>query len=102
MAELRRLCLSVSHLSVFREHTGRCSCVGGYGKIGKGKTIQRWRCQACHTTFSCGRGTPLFYLKSPAEQVEMVLWFLAEGVDQMIERVRQQGVKFEAMAVDGF
>ncbi|MHB8753330.1 MAG: hypothetical protein ACYDBJ_29615 [Aggregatilineales bacterium] len=53
----------------------------GYGKIGKDKHIQRWRCQACRTTFSCRRGTPLYYLKSNPAQVEMVLWFLAEGVD---------------------
>jgi len=53
----------------------------GYGKIGKGKNIQRWRCQACRTTFSCRRGTVLYYLKSDPAQVEQVLWFLAEGVD---------------------
>ena len=53
----------------------------GYGKIGKGKDIQRWRCQACRTTFSCRRGTPLYYLKSAPGQVELALWFLAEGVD---------------------
>jgi len=53
----------------------------GYGKIGKTKTIQRWRCQACGVTFSCRRGTPLYYLKSDPAQVNLVLWFLAEGVD---------------------
>jgi IS1 family transposase/transposase-like protein len=53
----------------------------GYGKIGKAKDIQRWRCQACRTTFSCRRGTPLYYLKSDPAQVALVLWFLAEGVD---------------------
>ena len=53
----------------------------GYGKISKAKNIQRWRCQACRTTFSCRRGTLLYYLKSDQAQVEQVLWFLAEGVD---------------------
>jgi len=38
----------------------------GYGKrkIGKRNDIQRWRCQRCRTTFSCRRGTLLYYLKS--------------------------------------
>jgi len=53
----------------------------GYGKIGKNNDIQRWRCQACRTTFSCRRGTVLYYLKSDPTQIETVLWFLAEGVD---------------------
>jgi transposase-like protein/IS1 family transposase len=53
----------------------------GYGKIGKHTLIQRWRCQACGATFSCRRGTLLYYLKSDPAQVELVLWFLAEGVD---------------------
>jgi len=53
----------------------------GYGKLGKDNPIQRWRCQACGTTFSCRRGTILYYLKSAPKQVELVLWFLAEGVD---------------------
>jgi transposase-like protein len=53
----------------------------GYGKRGKGQAIQRLRCQHCHTVFSCRRGTPLYYLKTDDAEVEMVLWFLAEGVD---------------------
>lgn len=53
----------------------------GYGKIGKNKDIQRWRCQACRTTFSCRRGTVLYDLKSASAEVETVLWFLAEGVN---------------------
>jgi transposase-like protein/IS1 family transposase len=52
----------------------------GYGKLGADQH-QRWRCQACGTTFSCRRGTLLYYLKSDPSQVELVLWFLAEGVD---------------------
>ncbi len=53
----------------------------GYGKLGKDKHIQRWRCQACRMTFSCRHGRLLYYLKSDRAQVEPVLWFLAEGVD---------------------
>src|SRR5262249_27383176 len=53
----------------------------GYGTIGKGQDIQRWRCQVCQMTYSCRRGTPLYYLKSAPAQVDRGLWFLAEGVD---------------------
>jgi len=56
----------------------------GYGKSDQQHTIQRWRCQACKTTFSCRRGTPLYYLKSAPSQIELVLWFLAEGVDRSV------------------
>jgi len=52
----------------------------GYGKLGRDQH-QRWHCQACGTTFSCRRGTPLYYLKSEPSQVALALWFLAEGVD---------------------
>jgi IS1 family transposase len=52
----------------------------GYGKLGRDQH-QRWRCQACGTTFSCRRGTLLYYLKSEPSQVALALWFLAEGVD---------------------
>lgn len=30
----------------------------GHGKIGQDKTIQRWMCVACETTFSCRKDTP--------------------------------------------
>jgi transposase-like protein/IS1 family transposase len=52
----------------------------GYGKDGR-QHIQRFRCQACQTTFSCRRGTALYRLKTAESKVEMVLWFLSEGVD---------------------
>jgi hypothetical protein len=52
----------------------------GYGKLGADQH-QRWRCQACGSTFSCRRGTLLYYLKSEPSQVELALWFLAEGAD---------------------
>jgi len=56
----------------------------GYGTLDPQQTIQRWRCQACGTTFSCRRRTPLYYLKSAPSEVELVLWFLAEGVDRSV------------------
>jgi IS1 family transposase len=56
----------------------------GDGTLDEQHTIQRWRCQACGTTFSSRRGTPLYYLKSAPSEVELVLWFLAEGVDRWV------------------
>ena len=45
----------------------------GDGKHGHGERIQTFRCQACHTTFSARRNTPLYRLKTPSHQVAMVL-----------------------------
>ena len=53
----------------------------GNGKRGKNKTIQHLLCQGCHTDFSVRRGTPLYYIKTELNRVEMVLWLMAEGVD---------------------
>jgi hypothetical protein len=39
------------------------------------------RSQACRTTFSARRDTPLYRLKTPSHQVGMVLSALAEGLD---------------------
>src|SRR5215469_6550500 len=39
------------------------------------------RCQACQTTFTSRRNTPLFRLKTPSQQVAVVLSALAEGLD---------------------
>ncbi len=55
----------------------------GYGRDGQ-HAIQRLRCQACKTTFSCRRDSALYYLKTDAAQIELVLWFLAEGVDMSV------------------
>jgi hypothetical protein len=43
--------------------------------------IQTFRCQACRTTFSAQRHTPLYRLKTPSHQIGMVLSALAEGLD---------------------
>ncbi len=56
----------------------------GYGKRRQAQPIQRLRCQACHTVFSCRRGTPLYYLKTAEAEVELVLGFLVEGVDNAV------------------
>ena len=56
----------------------------GYGWIDQGQRIRKLCCQACRKTFSARRGTPLYYLKTEAKQVEMVLWFLAEGLDRAV------------------
>ncbi len=50
----------------------------GYGSHNK---IQRFKCQACAKVFTSRVNTPLYYLKTEPQQVEFVLWFLAEGVD---------------------
>jgi hypothetical protein len=53
----------------------------GDGKHGLAERIQTFRCQACRTTFSARRHTPLYRLKTPSRQVEVVLTALAEGLD---------------------
>ena len=53
----------------------------GDGKHRQAERIQTFRCQACHTTFSARRNTPLYRLKTPSHQVAMVLSALAEGLD---------------------
>jgi len=53
----------------------------GDGKHGRAEQIQTFRCQACRTTFSARRDTPLYRLKTPSDQVAMVLSALAEGLD---------------------
>ena len=53
----------------------------GNGKRGVRQDIQHFRCQCCRKEFSCRRNTPLYYLKTAPDRIEMVLWLLAEGVD---------------------
>jgi IS1 family transposase/transposase-like protein len=53
----------------------------GDGKHGRDERIQTFRCQACRTTFSARRDTPLYRLKTPSQQVAVVLTALAEGLD---------------------
>jgi IS1 family transposase len=53
----------------------------GNGKRGIKGGIQHFRCQWCRTDFSCRRNTPLYYLKTSPDRIEIVLWLMAEGVD---------------------
>jgi transposase-like protein/IS1 family transposase len=53
----------------------------GDGSHGKSERIQTFRCQACRTTFSARRNTPLYRLKTPAARVGEVLTALCEGLD---------------------
>jgi hypothetical protein len=53
----------------------------GDGKHGQAERIQTFRCQACRTTFTARRHTPLYRLKTPSQQIAMVLSALAEGLD---------------------
>jgi hypothetical protein len=53
----------------------------GDGKRGRTERIQTFRCQACHTTFTARRHTPLYRLKTPSPQIALVLFALAEGLD---------------------
>jgi hypothetical protein len=45
----------------------------GDGKHGHAEQIQTFRGPACHTTFTARRHTPLYRLKTPSQQVAMVL-----------------------------
>ena len=53
----------------------------GDGKHGRAERIQTFRCQACYTTFIARRRTPLYRLKTPSQQIAVVLSALAEGLD---------------------
>jgi transposase-like protein len=53
----------------------------GDGKHGHVEHIQTFRCQACRTTFSARCYTPLYRLKTPSQQIAVVLTALAEGLD---------------------
>jgi IS1 family transposase len=53
----------------------------GDGKHGHLERIQTFRCQACRSTFTSRGNTPLYRLKTPSQQIAMVLSALAEGLD---------------------
>src|SRR5262249_40852321 len=59
----------------------RVHALVGDGKHGQAERIQTFRCQACRTTFSARCDTPLYRLKTPSQQIAMVLSALAEGLD---------------------
>ncbi len=51
----------------------------GDGKHGKAEHIQTFRCQACRTTFTARRHTPLYRLKTPSHQVAMACLHCPKG-----------------------
>ncbi len=53
----------------------------GDGTHGRAEQIQTFRCQACHSTFTARRHTPLYRLKTPSRQVAVVLTARAFGLD---------------------
>lgn len=59
----------------------RVHALVGNGKRGKRGDIQTLRCQACGSSFSVRRNTPLYHLKTSPDRIEICLWLLAEGVD---------------------
>jgi IS1 family transposase len=67
--------------SYFGTTDARVHALVGDGKHGRAERIQTFRCQACRTTFSARRDTPMYRLKTPSQQVAMVLSALAEGLD---------------------
>jgi IS1 family transposase len=67
--------------SYFSNTDARVHALVGDGKHGQAERIQTFRCQACHTTFTSRRNTPLSRLKTPSYIVAMVLSALAEGLD---------------------
>ena len=69
------------HCRYFGITDARDHALVGDGKHGQAERIQTFRCQACRTTFSARRDTPLYHLKTPSQQVAMVLAALAEGLD---------------------
>lgn len=58
----------------------RVHALVGDGTHGKQERFQTFRCQACGTTFSSRRDTPLYCLKTPSTRVAEVLCALAEGL----------------------
>ena len=52
----------------------------GDGTHGMRERIQTFRCQACGTTFTSRRDTPLYRLRTPSTRVAEVLSALAEGL----------------------
>ena len=50
----------------FGNTDAQCHALVGDGKHGQAESIQTFRCQACRTTFTSRRDTPLYRLKPPS------------------------------------
>jgi hypothetical protein len=64
----------------FRNTDATIHALVGDGTHGKVERIQTFRCQACATTFSARRDTPLYRLKTASTRVAEVLTAVAEGL----------------------
>jgi IS1 family transposase len=64
----------------FRNSDATIHALVGDGTHGKVERIQTFRCQACGTTFTSRRDTPLYRLKTTSVRVAEVLGALAEGL----------------------
>ena len=73
--------MSQSSLPYFGITAAQIHALVGDGKHGQTEQIQTFRGPACHTTFTSRRHTPLYRLKTPSQQVAIVLSALAEGLD---------------------
>jgi transposase-like protein len=69
------------HCVYFRITDAHLHALGGDGKYDLAERIQTFHCQACRTTFTARRHTPLYRLKTPSQQIAVVLAALAEGLD---------------------
>lgn len=66
--------------SYYRVTDEQLHALVGNGTHGKHERIQTFRCQACGTTFTSRRDTPLYRLKTPSMRVAEVLTAVAEGL----------------------
>jgi len=66
---------------IIRLPTPKSTRLSGDGTHGRCERIQTLRCQACATTCSTRRDTPLYRLKTTSQRVGEVLTALAEGLD---------------------
>lgn len=66
--------------SYYRITDAKVHALVGDGTHGKHERIQTFRCQACQTTFTSRRDTPLYRLKTPSLRIAEVLSALAEGL----------------------
>src|SRR6266540_5939836 len=64
----------------YRNTDAQIHALSGDGMDGRHERIQTFRCQACGTTFSARRDTPLYCLKTSSQRVGEVLTALAEGL----------------------
>jgi IS1 family transposase len=71
----------MSTCAYYRITDAQIHALVGDGIHGTDERIQTFRCQACKTTFTARRDTPLYRLKTASQRVGEVLTALAEGLD---------------------